>query len=98
MSLATDDRADVRPRADVLPSTHRRRATVLFVIAAWNVFVWGTRLRNLLGDNEEHSTAFIVVHVVLYVAGFGTAAVLTSMGLKMRGEADRGEAATGATS
>ncbi len=94
MPLATAARVDARPRADVPPATHRRRAWVLLAIAAWNVVVWGTRMRNLLGDPTEHSAAFVAVHVVLYLGGFGTAAVLTAMAVRMRREAAAGEAGT----
>lgn len=73
----------------VTPATHRRRAWLLIAFAAWNVFVWGTRMRNLLGSDESHSAAFIAVHVVLYVAGFGMAAVLATMGRSMLREAGR---------
>lgn len=88
---------DVRPptgvaSTTVVPSrTHRRRAWFLLAFAAWNVWVWATRLVNLLGDGQEHSAAFIAVHIVLYAGGFGGAAVLTVMGVRMLAEARRGD-------
>jgi len=77
-------------RTLVASRVHRRRAWFLLAFAAWNVWVWATRLVNLLGDGQEHSAAFIAVHVVLYVGGFGGAAVLTVMGVRMLREARRG--------
>jgi hypothetical protein len=86
---------DVRQAASVdrtsVPSrTHRRRAWFLLAFAAWNVWVWATRLVNLLGDGQDHSAAFIAVHIVLYAGGFGGAAVLTVMGVRMLREARAG--------
>lgn len=67
---------------------HRRRANFLLVFAAWNVWVWVTRLVNLLQDDPgSRSTAFLTVHAVLFVGGVGGAAVLATMGLRMRREA-----------
>jgi hypothetical protein len=42
----------------------RSEAVVLRVFALWTVWVWGTRIGNVIGD-DERSTAFKVVHVVL---------------------------------
>jgi hypothetical protein len=41
----------------------RRGAGVLLTAAAWTLFVWVTRIGNILGD--DRSTSFKVVHVVL---------------------------------
>ena len=41
----------------------RRAAGVLLAAAAWTLFVWLTRINNLVGD--DRSTAFKVVHVTL---------------------------------
>ena len=41
----------------------RRAAGVLLAAAAWTLFVWLTRISNVLGD--DRSTSFKVVHVVL---------------------------------
>jgi hypothetical protein len=74
------------------PRTHRRRAWFLLAFAAWNVWVWATRLVNLFRDGASFSVAFVTVHTVLYVGGFGGAAVLTVMGVRMLREAREGEA------
>jgi hypothetical protein len=42
----------------------RRDALVLKAFAAWTVYVWGTRIWNVIGD-EERDLAFKAVHVVL---------------------------------
>ena len=41
----------------------RRAAGVLLAAAAWTLFVWLTRINNVLGD--DRSTGFKVVHLVL---------------------------------
>ena len=41
-----------------------RERLVLRVFALWTVYVWGTRIWNILGD-ESRSVGFKVVHVVL---------------------------------
>jgi hypothetical protein len=44
----------------------RREATVLRAFAIWTVWVWGTRIGNVLGD-DDRSAAFKAVHVTLAV-------------------------------
>ena len=44
----------------------RGEAIVIRVFALWTVWVWGTRIGNVIGD-DSRSTAFKVVHVVLAV-------------------------------
>ena len=41
----------------------RRAAGVLLAAGIWTLFVWLTRIGNILGD--DRSTSFKVVHVVL---------------------------------
>jgi hypothetical protein len=90
---AVADVATPDPRAGdttaVATRSHRRRAWFLLAFAVWNVWVWATRLVNLIGDGETHSAAFIAVHVILYIGGFGGAAVLTVMGTRMLRESRR---------
>jgi hypothetical protein len=71
--------------------THRRRAWFLLAFAAWNVWVWATRLNNMIRDAGDFSAAFVAVHVVLYVGGFGGAAVLAAIGWRMLSEARAAE-------
>lgn len=76
------------PRASLTtPATHRRRGLVLLVIGLFQVWLWTTRMINLLGDPEPRTTGFIVVHAVLYLAAFGCAGVLLVVGWRMRREA-----------
>ena len=42
----------------------RAEALVLRAFAVWTVYVWGTRIWNIFGDDST-STAFKVVHSVL---------------------------------
>ena len=79
---------DRSPDADLTtPVTHRRRGLVLLAIGAFQVWLWVTRLINLVQDPEPRTTGFIVVHTVLYAAAFGCAFVLLGIGWRMRREA-----------
>ena len=64
-------------------ATHRRRGMILLAIAAWNVWLWGTRIRNLVADAGDFSAAFVGVHAVLYGVSLVLAAVLAVMGWRM---------------
>ncbi|MGI8683999.1 MAG: hypothetical protein ACR2MO_02665 [Acidimicrobiales bacterium] len=44
----------------------RRDAIVLRAFAGWTVYVWVTRMWNIVRD-DEHGTAFKAVHMVLAV-------------------------------
>jgi hypothetical protein len=44
----------------------RQHATILRLFSLWTVFVWGTRIRNIIGDDST-STGFKAVHVALAV-------------------------------
>lgn len=68
-------------------ATHGRRALVLLGLGLFQVWLWTTRLVNLVGDPEPRSTGFVVVHAVLYVAAFGAGFLLLGMGWRMRREA-----------
>jgi hypothetical protein len=92
VSLATAAPETPQTHVPVDARTQRRRATFLFAFAAWNVWVWATRLVNLFDDTTTYSVPFVVVHSVLFVGGFGGAAVLTVMGVRMRREANQTKA------
>ena len=92
MSAPDASRVDLPVTA---PAVHGRRGLVLLAIGVFQVWLWSTRLMNLMQDPEPRSTAFIVVHAVLYLAAFGAAGVLLALGWRMRREA---KAARGATS
>ena len=79
---------DPHPDAGVTdPTTHRRRGWVLLAIGAFQVWLWVTRVINLVGDPTPRTTGFVVVHAVLYAAAFGCAFVLLGLGWRMRREA-----------
>ncbi len=44
----------------------RRQSLLLYAFSAWTVWVWGTRVWNILGD-DTRSNGFKAVHVVLAV-------------------------------
>lgn len=91
MSTPLDHRPDAAPgdRGGRLPSlaTHRRRGLVLLLIGVFQVWLWATRVLNLINDPEPRTTGFVVVHAVLYAAAFGAAFVLLGIGWRMRREA-----------
>jgi hypothetical protein len=53
----------------------RRDALVLRAAAAWTVWVWGTRLWNILGD-DDRSMAFKIVHAVLALVSIAFAVAI----------------------
>ena len=67
--------------------THRLRSWVLLGFAAWNVWVWTTRAVNMVGERNEWSVGFVVVHLLLFAGGLGGAIVLGAIGWRMRREA-----------
>jgi hypothetical protein len=82
----------------VRASRQRRRGWVLLAIAAWNVWLWVTRIRNLMDGADDFSAAFVGVHAVLYVGSLALAGVLAVMGVRMLREARAGETARGSGS
>jgi hypothetical protein len=53
----------------------RRDAIILRAAAGWTLFIWVTRIRNILGD-ETRSTGFKAVHVALAVVSVAFAAAI----------------------
>jgi hypothetical protein len=53
---------------------NRREALVLRAFAVWTVYVWGTRIWNVVGDGE-HDLSFKVVHVTLALVSIAFAVV-----------------------
>ena len=69
----------------------RRAAWVLLAAAGWTFFVWITFIRNIVGQ-DDRSTGFKVVHIVLAVIsiGFGVAiAVIGARSLRRERDATR---------
>lgn len=53
----------------------RRDAIILRAAAAWTLFIWVTRIRNILGD-ESRSAGFKAIHVALAVVSVAFAAAI----------------------
>jgi hypothetical protein len=62
----------------------RSDVRVLLAMAAWTVFVWGNRISNILRNDDDRSTGFIVVHVVLAVISVAFAVAITRIALRAR--------------
>lgn len=73
----------------VRASSQRRRGYVLLAVAAWNVWLWVTRIRNLVVDAGDVSTASVGVHAVLYGVSLLLAGVLAVIGLRLLREGRR---------
>jgi hypothetical protein len=84
---------DVAPRAgavDAVPvprAVHRRRGLLLLAAAAFNLWLWVTRMRNLIVDAGDFSAVFVGVHAVLYVSATAVAIVVGIIGLRQWREA-----------
>ncbi|MDP8927593.1 MAG: hypothetical protein M3O70_03200 [Actinomycetota bacterium] len=63
----------------------RRHAWVLLAAAAWNAYVWVTRLGLIL--DGRNSVPFRVVHGVLIVVSLAFAAAIGLIGWRLRREA-----------
>ena len=53
---------------------NRREALLLRAFCVWTVYVWGTRIWNVLGD-DERSVGFKAVHVALALVSVAFAVV-----------------------
>ncbi len=60
----------------------RRYAWLFFAIAAWNVVIWATFIKNLAGDDGK-PTGFYVAHTVLIVVDLVIALVLAVVGARI---------------
>jgi hypothetical protein len=58
----------------------RRAAGVLVVAGTWTLFVWLTRIGNILGD--DRSTSFKVVHIGLASVSVGLGLAVGWIGLR----------------
>ncbi|HWC43662.1 MAG TPA: hypothetical protein VHK02_16875 [Actinomycetota bacterium] len=65
--------------------TLRARSTLLLAAAAWTIWVWVTRIWNILGD-PAHDAAFKTVHSLLALVSVAFAVALGVVGLRMRRE------------
>lgn len=58
----------------------RRDALLIRGFAGWTIFIWATRILNILRDSDpDHGLGFKVVHVVL--AGVSVAFALAALGV-----------------
>ena len=61
----------------------RRDAIILRTAAAWTIFIWVTRIRNILGD-ETRSTGFKVIHSVLALVSVAFAIAILAVASRNR--------------
>ncbi len=61
----------------------RTDALILRTAAAWTIFIWVTRIRNILGD-DARSTGFKVVHSVLALVSVAFAIAILSVASRNR--------------
>ncbi len=67
----------------------RRESWLFRAFALWTLWVWGTRVWNVFGD--DNSTGFIVVHLLLALVsiGFAAMALVAVSRIRRRGEFER---------
>jgi hypothetical protein len=63
----------------------RRRSTLLLAAAAWTIWVWATRIWNILND-PAHDAAFKAVHSLLALVSIAFAVALAVVGWRLRRE------------
>lgn len=68
---------------------HRRRAALLALLGAFQLWMWGTRLWNMVADAGDFPAAFVGVHVALFVTGIGAGIVLGVLAWRQWREAQR---------
>ena len=61
----------------------RTDAIILRTAAAWTIFIWVTRIRNILGD-ETTSTGFKAVHAVLALVSVAFAIAILGVASRNR--------------
>ncbi len=71
--------------------TLRTRSTLLLAAAAWTIWVWMTRIWNILND-PAHDAAFKAVHSLLALVSIAFAVALGVVGWRMRREERAGAA------
>jgi hypothetical protein len=85
------DVTDQRRTVAIPARVHRRRGLLLLALGLFQLWLWGTRIFNLLADAGEFSTAFVGVHLVLYTAAIGAGIVLGGLGWTQWREGSRAE-------
>ena len=61
----------------------RADAVILRTAAAWTIFIWLTRIRNILGD-DGHSAGFKVVHSLLALVSVAFAIAILGVASRNR--------------
>ena len=61
----------------------RTDAIILRTAAAWTIFIWVTRIRNILGD-ETRSTGFKAIHTVLALVSVAFAIAILGVASRNR--------------
>ena len=61
----------------------RTDAIILRTAAAWTIFIWVTRIRNILGD-DARSTGFKAIHTVLALVSVAFAIAILSVASRNR--------------
>ena len=61
----------------------KRDALVLRTAAVWTIFIWVTRIRNILGD-ETRSTGFKAIHTVLALVSVAFAIAILGVASRNR--------------
>lgn len=87
----TVDVTDQRRSVSIPARVHRRRGLLLLGLGLFQLWLWGTRIVNLLGDAAEFSTAFVGIHLALYTAAIGAGIVLGVLGWTQWREGSRAE-------
>jgi small neutral amino acid transporter SnatA (MarC family) len=89
-STSPGERLRDRPAAlqNAPMSSTRLRANVLLAAAAWTLYVWVTRIWNILQD-PAHPAGFKVVHSLLALVSVAFGVALLVIGWRMRRESRR---------
>lgn len=61
----------------------RKVSWLLLAAAGWTLWVWGTRIVNILGE-DDHSAGFKLVHSLLALVSVGFGLALGWVGLRLR--------------
>jgi hypothetical protein len=85
------DVTDQQRQVMIPARTHRRRGLVLLALGVFQLWLWGTRIVNLLRDAGDFSTAFVGIHLALYTAAIGAGIVLGVLGWRQWREGVRAE-------
>jgi hypothetical protein len=72
----------------------RTRSTLLLAAAAWTIWIWSTRIWNILAD-PAHDAAFKAVHSLLALVSVAFGVALAVVGLRLRREERAGPDARG---